>query len=237
MLSACNTFARAYIDRYRKIFPNLQTFWAYAGFSPDAKQGSIRHIKLWDRQTRGDRKKIRRVGQNSATWSSKGGISEAPLPSYKTLKGEVDALEGEFSTYFSGIAEVSNPHSGPLTQYYVAVQRLLRSPSIPAADRTSYTYKKNVTVRLRYYAKVRKAFAGHHKGLIDAAFKEIGVINPDFRKIGSLTRAQANTLVFKLKETVDASKTPCPNAKKLYDEVANGLWELKSSKVPFNWIG
>ena len=50
MFSACNT--REQVALCQRLFPNLQSVWAYEGFSPSIDQGSARHIKKWEKTTR-----------------------------------------------------------------------------------------------------------------------------------------------------------------------------------------
>src|SRR5690606_33710456 len=56
MLSACNTGFQDNIPQYLSIFPNLRSIWAYVGYSPSAATGSTRHIREWERSTRGSAK-------------------------------------------------------------------------------------------------------------------------------------------------------------------------------------
>jgi hypothetical protein len=58
MLSACHTLEKKFGtdggEQYQEIFPELSTAWAYNGFSPSFEQGSPRHIRNWERASRGD---------------------------------------------------------------------------------------------------------------------------------------------------------------------------------------
>lgn len=58
MLSACHTLEEDYGtddgQQYKDIFPELSTVWGYDGYSPNHKQGSPRHIRAWERASRGN---------------------------------------------------------------------------------------------------------------------------------------------------------------------------------------
>ena len=58
MLSACHTLEPEYGtddgQQYKDIFPELRSVWGYNGFSPSFKQGSPRHIRDWERASRGN---------------------------------------------------------------------------------------------------------------------------------------------------------------------------------------
>jgi len=51
MFSACYTVSS--IELVIKVFPNVQTVWAYAGASPAAGAGAEAHISKWESETRG----------------------------------------------------------------------------------------------------------------------------------------------------------------------------------------
>jgi hypothetical protein len=74
MLSACHTLEKGYGtdggEQYKEIFPELNTAWAYNGFSPSFEQGSSSHIRNWERASRGDnpnavRQAAQRQGSNA----------------------------------------------------------------------------------------------------------------------------------------------------------------------------
>ncbi len=74
MLSACHTLEKQYGtaggEQYQEIFPELNTTWAYNGFSPSFEQGSSNHIRNWERASRGDdpnavRQAAQRQGSNA----------------------------------------------------------------------------------------------------------------------------------------------------------------------------
>jgi hypothetical protein len=81
-LSACNTAGD--IADWPKIFPNLQTIWAYLHTAPSLETGAGTHMRMWDRATRGHQKRIDRLvakntgrGENVAVWSRLYGLQPA----------------------------------------------------------------------------------------------------------------------------------------------------------------
>lgn len=70
MFSACHS--KELIELCKRLFPNLQSVWAYEGFSPSIDQGSARHIKKWEKTTRMDSLPAKKdeLG-NTMVWSRK----------------------------------------------------------------------------------------------------------------------------------------------------------------------
>ena len=70
MFSACNT--KEQVELCRRLFPNLQSVWAYEGFSPRIDQGSARHIKKWEKTTRDEHVPAKKDEMgNTLVWSRK----------------------------------------------------------------------------------------------------------------------------------------------------------------------
>ncbi len=53
-VSACNCGGEDDITKYRSWFPNLDSVWAYDGFSPKAEGGAPRQLATWESLTDGD---------------------------------------------------------------------------------------------------------------------------------------------------------------------------------------
>ncbi len=73
------------------IFPNLRTVWGYRDKAPLANLGGDRHLRVWERRTRGRARNLdpnpRRPGEelgkhdrSVATWDRHGGIARPPRP-------------------------------------------------------------------------------------------------------------------------------------------------------------
>jgi hypothetical protein len=73
MFSACNSTEQ--VELCKRVFPNLQSVWVYAGYSPNVDQGSARHIVHWEKKTRGDRQPVKKdkIG-NTAIWTKDKGF-------------------------------------------------------------------------------------------------------------------------------------------------------------------
>jgi hypothetical protein len=70
MFSACNT--KEQVELCQRLFPNLQSVWAYEGFSPRIDQGSARHIKKWEKTTRDEHVPAKKDEMgNTLVWSRK----------------------------------------------------------------------------------------------------------------------------------------------------------------------
>jgi hypothetical protein len=53
MVAACNNGWKANVAYYRKVFPNLKSYWSYTMLSPSTESGSLAHLALWEHATTG----------------------------------------------------------------------------------------------------------------------------------------------------------------------------------------
>ena len=51
MVSACNNGWKANVAYYRKLFPNLRSYWSYLMRAPASETGSLAHLRTWERST------------------------------------------------------------------------------------------------------------------------------------------------------------------------------------------
>ena len=78
-LSACNCGGQADIDKYRTWFPNLDSVWAYYGFSPKAEGGAPKQLATWENLTDGyDPSRVDPKYDSVSTWNRRDGFRVHP---------------------------------------------------------------------------------------------------------------------------------------------------------------
>jgi hypothetical protein len=78
-LSACNCGGQADIDKYRTWFPNLDSVWAYDGFSPKAEGGAPKQLATWEKLTDGDDpSRVDPKFDSVSTWNKRDGFRVHP---------------------------------------------------------------------------------------------------------------------------------------------------------------
>jgi hypothetical protein len=78
-LSACNCGGQSDIDKYRRWFPNLDSVWAYDGFSPKAEGGAPGQLATWEGLTDGDDpSQVDPKYDSVSTWNRRDGFRVHP---------------------------------------------------------------------------------------------------------------------------------------------------------------
>jgi hypothetical protein len=78
-LSACNCGGQSDIDKYRTWFPNLDSVWAYDGFSPKAEGGAPGQLATWESLTDGDDpSRVDPKYDSVSTWNRRDGFRVHP---------------------------------------------------------------------------------------------------------------------------------------------------------------
>ncbi|MBL8918869.1 MAG: LysM peptidoglycan-binding domain-containing protein [Myxococcaceae bacterium] len=241
-LSACYSGGEHLMDKYRAMFPNAKTIWAYTGSAPGSYSGATAHMARWDRATRGTKDELDRAiaegtrkGENVAVWSAAHGYVDGKPPApLAEVRAAVQNNEGTFKRFQSGQEKVQDTQSGPLREYYNQVQRLLQHPELPAGERAPLEGRRDETIRLIYYSKtVAPKFAEHHAATIRDGFAAVGMPAPKF---GELSRGDALAQIAQFEAKL-ASTNPKPAvADRLLPLLQNGLRDLKPNTIPDAWI-
>jgi hypothetical protein len=244
-LSACYSGGETLMNRYQAIFPNAKTVWAYGDSAPGSYSGATAHLNRWERATRGSRAELdrdiaakTRKGENVTVWTSSRGYQDGQAPEgLDARRQRVETSSRAFAGYFSGSQAVGNPGQGPLREYYSAMQRLLQSADLPAAERPDLEAKKDQTIRLLFYTKsVAPKFAAKHGEAIKAGYEALGLAVPDFAK---LSRADAMARIAEFETALDApaaGKHVPEAAKTLRPLLVDGLKALTSDLIPETWV-
>lgn len=241
-LAACYSGGESTMDKYREMFPNVKTIWAYDGSAPGAVSGAIPHLTRWERATRGDQtdKLARglaehtRKGENVAVWTvSKGydnGEVAAPLAS---VMAQYDNTKTEVAQYFSGEKVIESPYGNSLRTHYNNIQRLLGRGDLAADQRASLEGERDQTIRLLYFKNVSGFFQAVHGGDVQSAFAELGLEAPDFSK---LSRAEAMAKIAEFEAKYGEKDSPSSNLDYVHGLLTEGLRDLSASRIPEAWV-
>lgn len=244
-IAGCYSGGESAVDKWRGIFPNSKTVWAYGDSAPGSYTGAVKHLQKWEAATRGvgqdpakltrDLVRGTRKGENVAVWNAVRGLDngEAPKP-FSQLRGEFDRRRPAFDEHFNGRSTVDNPQSGPLRDYYNSMQRLLQSRELPAGERPGLEAQRDQTIRLIYYnATVKGKFQAAHSPAIRAGYEKLGLVPPDF---STLSRADALKAISEFQNKLNGTRTKPPEAERLLPLLTDGLRDLKSNVIPEAWV-
>ncbi|MDA1062656.1 MAG: hypothetical protein O2895_07105, partial [Chloroflexi bacterium] len=229
MFSAC--FSANAIVLVQRVFPNLQTAWGYAEFSPSVASGSIGHIAKWEQSTAGDEEPGERDKRgSSAIWTRDEGfvVNDPANTKLETVIFQVNRL-GEYVTRMNSGQDALD--QSVLRQFYTSVQQVLTHPDSDDAIRARAEGLRDKTLRLRFWTKVSEEFQKAHATKIAAAHAEIGLKAPNF---GTLSRAD---LLKHMMEYDNASSgKDAPAAADFRVQELQGLWDLDPAYVLTEWI-
>ena len=233
MFSAC--FSINAVEIVKKSFPNLNSVWSYAGYSPTAKQGAIGHIGGWAGVTEGEltpTKKDKR-GSNALWTREKGYVVGDPS------KAEAGPLVTQASRggnewvgpYYRGEKEIEK---SVLDDFYTVLQRLKAHPGVDQEQKDQIVTRViPITLRLRHWKQIREKFGNKYADKLKPAYDALGMSAPNW---STLTRVQ-------LKQHLDAvdqalETHPAANAYKalIEESLRKGLFKLDSKVIDESWI-
>ncbi len=232
MLSACYTGGERGMTRYRRMFPGLQSIWAYAGSSPGTWSGAIPHLERWEAATdSGDGSAVAprlaagtRKGEFVATWNHVHGyLGDEPMPLWE-LEQHLAAQDGLFQRYLTGEEPVTDSQTGPLRDYYGLVQRALSQPDLPNGRVTELEQRRDQTIRLLYWDTIRERFADGYSAVLSAGYAKRG--EQAFHFAGA-TRAAA---------LAEARRLEADGADQELLALVSGLASLDNDVVLTRWV-
>ncbi len=243
LIQGCYSGQERHMDQFQSMFPNLKTAMAYTGSAPGTYSGATVHEARWERATRGrdpgalDRDLFlgTRKGENVAVWNRTDGYQSANPPrSLVQLRTAVETRQPDFDAFFRGDRNVEDTQSGPLREYYSAVQALLGSRELPAAERPRLEAARDQTIRLIFYdARIKGKFQQAHTAAIREGFAAVGLPAPDFSR---LSRREALAKIAEFERAL-AERNPKPGAAQaLLPLLTEGLRDLSPSRIPANWV-
>ena len=241
MMSACNTGQTGKLDQYTAIFPNLKSIWAYVGYSPSAATGSTRHIKEWEKGSRGAMNHDKLDGsrervaagsgprdQNVALWTRENGAatpqyetaSEYATHDFETLKAAVDsAMPSYHDAYDRGNIDLT-----ALSGLYTQLQALtgMHQGSL-GGDYDRYVLVMKHVLILRHWTNIQRRFWAEHGAAATAAYGNQQV--PAALKSGTRAQALAAIAAFAGDQGSEG-----------FQLIKGILGDLDPAKIPDNWI-
>ena len=252
-VTGCYGGGEVTMDQYLLIFPRAKTIWAYDAQAPGVDNGAKLDQGGWEKATRGraynfEDSKSASLGKTMAVWNYKTGYHAATPPlNVDDLRGKVQwmeehfyqlAFKGQDYTYdsdgFKIPIRITDPHTGPVRQYYSWLVRLTQHKELPEDERAFWNEKKNQAIRLLYFSDtVTPAFARHFGKQLATGYAKMGLKVPNLAR---MSRAAA------LKEIngFNAKLQKNPNAPSDSQQVGvlleRGLKELDPSLIPDGWV-
>lgn len=240
-LSACYSGGEKAVERFRGIFPNLKTFWAYEGSAPGSASGATTHLGRWEKATLEDtalltRESARgtRKGEEVAVWSLHGGYEGKNRVPIDDLRALYSRQQSVFEDFFWGHTSVRDSQAGPLREYYGTLQRLLQHPALSSQERSLLESQRDVTLRLLYFSpRVTEAFQRHHEGLLRDAFTELKLRPPDF------SRQSRREVLETIAQFENHFRQSLNTSSVLHDAhrlLTEGLRDLNTQHIPIGWV-
>jgi len=239
----CYSGGEGNMDKFKAIFPNMKTAWAYTGSAPGTYSGALAHMNRWENATRGDdASKVQmglaagtRKGENVSTWNAVSGYqSSAPPRPLSELRADFESGRAGFAPFLSGASVVANTQEGPVRSHYNAIQHLLQSAQLPSTERPALEALRDQTIRLNFYdSMVKGKFQGAHAAKITAGFGAVGLPAPDF---STLSRKDALAQVAAFEAKLKSMSPKPAAAQTLLPLLTDGIRDLKASQIPSTWI-
>jgi hypothetical protein len=242
MIAGCFSGGEDSMNNYQTMFPNVKTIVAYEGISPGASSGATAHQKIWEQATRGDREGVKfsafqgtRKGENVSVWTKTTGLDNGqPKRSVDELRSDQARArtDANYDAVLKGDAPVGDVANGPTRQFYIATQRLLQNPQLPASERAELEKLKDQVIRTIFYPVVSKNFQQHHGARVAAGFQALGLPAPDFK---TLSRKDALAAIAQFDAKL-ASTNPAPAAASNVKDLLAGLKDLRTNVIPDTWV-
>lgn len=242
MIAGCYSGREYHLERYRRMFPNLQSFWGYGASAPGSWSGAMIHNERWERASRGHHPEqvVRtivdgtRKGENVATWNvvSRYMPDTDPRPLDEVL-AELDEGRAAYAEFMAGTRVQESTQHGELRDYYTLIQEALGIPDLPGERRAELEPLRDQCIRLIYFETIREKFVAAYGPAIVAGFDALEQVAPDFTK---LSRAEALAAIAAFEADCAAAHELPPAAEHLRGLLNEGLRELRSRFVPTGWV-
>lgn len=244
-LAACQHGFEPRMAAFREAFPNLQSAWGYAGFSPSGRAAQ-RHEQAWERLTHSLRPggagltresvKGSHRGENVAIWTGVRGYQvDHPARELRFPWSEVQRDAPTFQSYFRGETLSTDPMHGFLAEHYQRLQEVIGHTDFAEQSATAqarFLHERDLCLRLRRFDDVTRCFATAHRALIQSGYRALGISAPDFAR---MNRKEALDAVASFEREL-ANRTPAPQeTRRLWTELSLGLRDLDAAHIPLEW--
>ena len=252
-VTGCYGGGEVTMDQYLLIFPRAKTIWAYDAQAPGVDNGAKLDQGGWEKATRGRAYNFRdsrsaSLGKTMAVWNYKTGYHAATPPlNVDDLRGKVQwmeehfyqlAFKGQDYTYdsdgFKIPIRITDPHTGPVRQYYSWLVRLTQHKELPEDERAFWNEKKNQAIRLLYFSDtVTPAFARHYGKQLAAGYAKLGLKQPNFAR---MPRGEALKEIHAFEAKLQKTPGAPADSQQLGILLERGLKELDPSLIPDGWV-
>ena len=252
-VTGCYGGGEVTMDQYLLIFPRAKTIWAYDAQAPGVDNGAKLDQGGWEKATRGraynfEDSKSASLGKTMAVWNYKTGYHAATPPlDVNDLRGKVQWMEEHFyqlafkgqdytfdSDGFKIPIRITDPHTGPVRQYYSWLVRLTQHKELPEDERAFWNEKKNQAIRLLYFSDtVTPAFAKHFGKQLATGYAKMGLQVPNFARMSrGAALKEINAFEAKLRKNPSAPS----DSQQVGVLLERGLKELDPNLIPDGWV-
>lgn len=242
MIAGCYSSSEQQVERFRAMFPNLKTAWAYGDSAPGTWSGAMAHNLRWERATRGsDPSAVHRglaegtrKGENVATWNlDQGYMADGVRRPLTEARADLDGMRSTYDAFLSGEQTIENTQYGPVRDVYRVVQEMLGNTSLPASERPALEQMRDQSIRVIFYDHiVKKKFADAHGSTVSAGFQALGMTPPD---LSTLSRKDALAQIAAFEAKL-GSTSPRPAEAEAARPLLEGLRTLSREVIPNNWV-
>ncbi len=252
-VTGCYGGGEVTMDQYLLIFPRAKTIWAYDAQAPGVDNGAKLDQGGWEKATRGRVYNFRdsksaSLGKTMAAWNYKTGYHAATPPlNVDDLRGKVQwmeehfyqlAFKGQDYTYdsdgFKIPIRITDPHTGPVRQYYSWLVRLTQHKELPEDERAFWNEKKNQAIRLLYFSDtVTPAFAKHYQKQLASGYAKLGLKAPNYAR---MSRGVALKEIAAFEAKLQKNPNAPADSQQLGVLLERGLKELDPSLIPDGWV-
>lgn len=248
-LFGCFSAGMKRVESMRESFPNLDSLWFYEGISPGAGNGSVFHIREWDLATLG-RKSLSAAlnkleanysgfrGEAAAAWSvDEGYLGDQFRRTVSELRDAVGDAGQDYDSYLNGdMALPYETSTGPVREYYRALQHLSMHPELPDSERGEINAKIAQSIRLVFYRKmIRPKLSEHHQSTLDAAARKLGMDTRDFGTPGG-DDVRKDDLAYIAEFDQLAAGSSDSDVQLAHKLLVQGMRDLDEDVIPNTWV-
>lgn len=248
-LFGCFTAGMNRVSSMQESFPNLESLWFYEGISAGAGNGSVFHMKEWDLASMGQKSFADALqvvetryrgfrGEAAAAWSkNEGYLGEEFNRSIGDLRSRVETTGQSYGGYLNGDLQLPYETStGPVREYYMALQSLSMHPELSPAERQELNGKIAQSIRLVFYRKmIRPKLAEHFGDLLNRAADKAGMPRRDFANPGG-DDVRKDDLAYIAEFDSKTAGSTDPDVVQARRLLVQGLQTLDENVIPNTWV-
>jgi hypothetical protein len=248
-LFGCFTAGMSRVQSMQAVLPNVESLWFYEGISAGAGNGSVFHMKEWDLASMGKKSFAQALqtvatryrgfrGEAAAAWSkSEGYIGDQFNRTVSELQTRVQTTGQNYGSYLDGSMDLPYETStGPVREYYSALQFLSMHPDLSTQERSDVLNKASQAIRLVFYRKmIRPKLHEHHGAQLARAFAAVNSTPIDFGTPGGddVRKKDLDAIAEFEQKSAGSSNPDVLEARRL---LLQGIRELDDNVIPNSWV-